>query len=157
MQVNNYGNSPVYNNQQTGQSQPVTYNPNVPSSYSTTDQYQSTQSTSGGGLFGGAQKRQLVTRQDVLLGAAGAGVGFLIGGPIGAVIGGVIGLLIGVLGKLFSNSSANKQATNMTTPVNQQVQQNFNAAYTPNSNQTSQSDAYYKQLQMEQSLQNNQK
>jgi len=152
MQVNNYGNSPVYNN---SQSQPVTYNPEssqIPSSYGTVDQYSTnTQSTGSGlgSLF--SQKRQIVTKQDVLLGASAAGIGFLIGGPVGAAIGGAIGLLIGILSKVFSSmSDSKKAASTVATPVNQQVQQNF--ALNQTSNKTSQSDAYYQQLKLQESL-----
>ena len=62
---NNYGAAPVYGGQQAYGSQPVTYNPGMPSAYNT-DQYRpAQQQSSGGGLFGGTQ-RQLVTRESVI-------------------------------------------------------------------------------------------
>lgn len=47
-------------------------------------------------------KKEYVTKQSVAMGIAGAGIGFLIGGPMGALIGGLGALLLGILINLFS-------------------------------------------------------
>ena len=136
---NNYGAAPVYGGQQTYGAQPVTYNPGISTPYSK-DQYRPAQQTSGsGGLFGGTQ-RKLVTRESVITAAAGAGIGFLVGGPMGALIGGIIGLLISV----FSNFMKSKQEEKQGAIPAQTT------SFTP---QQTANDAYYQRMQQQQAQQ----
>ena len=121
MQVNNVG----YTQQAYGTSnvQPVTYAPYSYGNAYRPDMYQGTQQT--GAPTQSKPAPQYVTKQSVALGIAGAGIGFLIGGPIGALIGGVGALLLSVIGNIFKickdDSEAKKQQQAMTTqgPVSQ--------------------------------------
>jgi hypothetical protein len=135
---NSYGAAPVYGAQQAYGPQPVQYSPGISTPYAA-DQYRPAQQTSGGGGLFGGQKRQLVTRESVITAAAGAGVGFLIGGPWGALIGGLIGLLFSV----FSNWSKSKEAEKQQ----QQPIPANNANFTP---QQTANDAYYQRMQQQQ-------
>jgi hypothetical protein len=138
---NSYGAAPVYGAQQTYGAQPVTYNPGMPSAYQG-DQYRPGQPQQSTGLFGG-QQRQLVTRESVVMAAAGVGVALLIGtGPIGWLIGGLIGLFLSVAMNYMKSKEQEKQ---------QIPAQAVNLS--PN---TSANDAYYQRIQQQQMQQQQQ-
>lgn len=128
----NQGVNTSYGYQPTAGVQPTSYAAGVNTNYAT-DQYKQTQMNQKpaglAGIFGG-EKKPYVTKQSVMTGLAGAGVGFMVGGPVGAIIGGVIGLLISVIMNIVNmkKSAANPiPAQPMQIYPNQQQMQGMNS------------------------------
>ncbi len=157
-QINNStGVNTNYYNQGPQPTQVATHVPGANPNYRP-DQFQQQtnqpKQTGIGGLLGG-EKKPYVTKQSVMTGLAGAGVGFMVGGPIGAVIGGVIGLLISVIMNIVNMKKTDNNLIpqqpmqiypnqqNSGTTANQQYQQRLQQQQAQQANQQIQQNGQY--------------
>lgn len=155
MQVN--GANP-YATQYAGASQPVTYSPGMPqtSAYGAGDQYTPQQPGQKKGSFmGSLQKRKLVTRQSVMMGAAGAAAGFMLGGPVGAIIGGAIALLLSVIMNYVASKKAENGDAGQQPPPAANISMYQGQSYNPytQQQQMSSSELYYQRQQQDRLMQ----
>lgn len=148
----NQGVNTSYYNQGTSGPQPATYVPGMNNSYRP-DQFQQTNPQQGsgiGGLFNSANNKPYVTKQSVMTGLAGAGIGFMLGGPVGALIGGLIGLLLSVIMNVVNIKKAEKSqvpAQPMQIYPNQQQGANAQQQYYQRMQQQQTQQGYQQQQQ----------